>query len=154
MHWYPYGCPRIPLYILGHFSCCWREMLLIPHSSPTSKANWRHRGLFLQVKCTEEIDMGHLLGVCSGQDKEDSLKVCGWEHLRLFPSFEEWFSDHFEHLIVFVSYCKGHRNSSWYLCRLESKPVFLTLRVQLSHLIFKVTTIPPGSFICRKYTLK
>ncbi|ROJ13809.1 hypothetical protein DPX16_19684 [Anabarilius grahami] len=28
-----------------------------------------------QVKCTEEIDMGHLPGVCSGQDEEDSLKL-------------------------------------------------------------------------------
>lgn len=119
-------------------------MPLIPHSSPTSKANWRHGGLFLQVNCTERIDTGHMLGVCSGQDQEESLKVRGWEHSRAFPSFEEWFSDHCEHWIVFVSYGERRLNPSWFLCRLESEPVFIAPRVQLSHLIFKVTTIPPG----------
>uniref|UniRef100_A0A9J7Z687 Si:dkeyp-106c3.1 n=1 Tax=Cyprinus carpio carpio TaxID=630221 RepID=A0A9J7Z687_CYPCA len=37
------------------------------HSSQTTGCS--------QVNCTEGIDTGHLLGVCSGHDQEDSLKV-------------------------------------------------------------------------------
>ncbi|KAF4116813.1 hypothetical protein G5714_001366 [Onychostoma macrolepis] len=38
-----------------------------PHTTQTTGQS--------QVNCTEGIDTGHLLGACSGQDQEDSLKV-------------------------------------------------------------------------------
>ncbi|XP_073705892.1 uncharacterized protein [Garra rufa] len=45
------------------------------HAGASGLTATLEQSLFLQVNCTEGIDIGHLLGACFGQDQEDSLKV-------------------------------------------------------------------------------